>query len=279
MKRLKISEFLERAKEKHGVKYDYSQIKHLYADTKVTIICNNCHNKFFPTVNNHLKGSGCPICFGNVKLTTEEFVKKAIEKHGDKYNYDKSIYKNAKTEILITCNQCKKDFLQQASSHYKHGCPDCGGSKKKTTEEFIEDAKKVHGDKYNYEKVEYVNDREKVILNCPIEKHGDFFKSPGKHLQGQGCPNRDCVNKKSNLRYEKQYTTDYFIERAKEKHGDIYDYSMVNYKNSKIKVIITCTKCKREFAQVPSSHLLGCGCPNHDCIMNKKAINKITNKK
>lgn len=274
MKRLAIFEFIKRATLKHGDKYDYSGIKFLYADSKIPVICKTCNYKFFPTVNNHLKGSRCPVCFGNKKLTTEEFIKKAIEKHGNEYNYDNVIYINALTKVSIFCKKCEKDFLQVANSHYKHGCPVCGGSKKKTTAEFIKEASPKHDNKYDYSEVIYKNDTEKVIIICPIHSHGRFLKSPGKHLQGQGCPNRDCVNKKSNLRYEKKYTTHHFIERAIKTHGDLYEYSKVNYKNSKTKVIIVCKKCNNEFKQVPSSHLLGCGCPNHDCIMNKKQIVK-----
>lgn len=58
--------------------------------------------------------------------------------------------------------------------------------KKKTKEEFIKDARKVHGDKYDYSKVEYVGSKIKVCIICP--KHGEFWQTPSHHFEGKGCP-------------------------------------------------------------------------------------------
>ena len=56
---------------------------------------------------------------------------------------------------------------------------------KLTTEEFIAKAKAVHGNRYDYSKVEYVNSKTKVCIVC--KEHGDFWQSPIKHLHGQKC--------------------------------------------------------------------------------------------
>ena len=94
---------------------------------------------------------------------------------------------------------------------------------KKTTEEFIQDAIKVHGDRYDYSKVEYINNRTKVTIICKV--HGKFTQLPPSHLTGKGC------SKCGRLICGKKLTMDckLFIKKAKEVHGDKYDYSKVEY--------------------------------------------------
>ena len=95
-------------------------------------------------------------------------------------------------------------------------------SKKKTTQQFIIEAKEVHGNKYDYSQVNYIGNKVPVIINCPI--HGPFNKSPIKHLMGQGCPK--CS---SELVHIYQRKSDEFFEIAKIIHKNKYDYSHVNY--------------------------------------------------
>lgn len=121
-------------------------------------------------------------------------------------------------------------------------------SKRLTTEEFIERAKKVHGDKYDYSKVDYVNSKTKVVVICLI--HGEFTCLPFDHLYGVGC---------SRCSRNKKLSTEEFIKKAKEIHGDKYDYSKVVYKNNFTKVCIICPK-HGEFFKSPSKFLNGWGC-------------------
>lgn len=129
-------------------------------------------------------------------------------------------------------------------------------SKRLTTQEFIEKAQKIHGDKYNYDKTEYVNSHTKVTITCPI--HGDFKMLATNHLSGDGCPL--CSQRP-------RYTTETWKATAIEKYGDRYDYSKVDYKNSRTKVCIICHEKDEfgrehgEFWQEPTSHLYGRGCP------------------
>ena len=106
--------------------------------------------------------------------------------------------------------------------------------KKLTKEQFIAKSKLVHGNQYDYSKVNYVRNNVKVCITCPI--HGDFWQFPDHHISGQGCPQCGIENRtnKQKLHYED------FIKRAREKHGDKYDYSFVNYKTIKSKVAIIC---------------------------------------
>lgn len=132
---------------------------------------------------------------------------------------------------------------------------------KKTTNEFIQEAKIVHGNTYDYSKVEYKNARTKVIIICP--KHGEFLQNPFSHLSGKGCPL--C---KGGIKSNKED----FIDKANAVHNYKYNYNKVIYKNSKKKVIITCPK-HGDFWQSPDNHLHGSGCPK--CRHPKKKLKRL----
>jgi len=185
------------------------------------------------------------------RMTTDEFIEKAKEVHGDKYTYDNVDYKGAGEFVNITCPK-HGDFTQIASSHLLgRGCRDCNYENHRfNTDEFIERAKKVHGDKYTYDNVDYKTNKENVYITCP--KHGDFPQQPSTHLQGAGCPK--CSHE------SRRYNTDEFIEKAKKVHGDKYTYDDVDYKGAHTLVNITCPK-HGDFPQSPSNHLQGNGCP------------------
>ena len=113
---------------------------------------------------------------------------------------------------------------------------------RKTTEEFIKEAREIHGDKYDYSKVEYKGYSVKVCIICP--EHGEFWQVPNSHLKGCGCPSCSKV---------KRLTTEEFIKRSKEIHGNRYDYSKTRYINKRTKVTITCP-IHGDFEQNPKKH-------------------------
>ena len=119
--------------------------------------------------------------------------------------------------------------------------------RKKTTEQFIEEAKSKHGDKYNYSHVIYAGKDNKVIITC--KKHGNFEQCANSHLQGYGC--KKCACEESSLLQRNNINE--FVKKGREKHGDKYDYTKVNYVNTKTKVIIIC-KEHGEFLQTPGDH-------------------------
>ena len=263
--KLTTEEFIKRAREVHGDKYDYSKVDYKNIREKVCIICKEeeGHGEFYQTPRDHLlKGQGCPKCTGKAKLTTENFVKRAREVHGNKYDYSKVVYKNSQEKVCIVCKDGGHgEFYQTPNSHLKgSGCPKCyfesaGNTRRLTIEEFIERSSGVHGNRYDYSKVDYKNIREKVCIIC--SKHGDFYQSPSSHLLGSGCPRCGGVGKSS---------TEEFVKVAKEIHGDKYDYSKVDYKNSATKVCIICPD-HGEFYQTPNGHLQDKGCPK--CGLDK----------
>lgn len=126
-------------------------------------------------------------------------------------------------------------------------------SKKLTTAEFISKAKLVHGDKYNYSKVEYKTNKDKVCIICPI--HGEFLITPNSLLSGRGCSL--CGRIKTNE--SKRYTKDTFIQKAKKVHGDKYDYSEIEYIDCFTPIKIVCPT-HGAFFQQPTLHLAGHGC-------------------
>lgn len=131
--------------------------------------------------------------------------------------------------------------------------------RKLTTQEFIDRARAVHGDKYDYTLSVYKSARENILIHC--QKHGVFEQSPDSHLQGNGCS--ICSGKK-------KHDNDSFINQAREVHGDKYIYSLVKYSGAKKHVSICCHE-HGEFKITPTNHLSGNGCPN--CSGKKTHIN------
>ena len=257
-------QFIEEANIRHDFKYDYSKTQYINKREKVCIICP-IHGEFWQEASSHLKGCGCPKCGKESSqkrqsLNTEQFIERAKKVHGNKYDYSKTEYINSSTKVCIIC-PIHGEFWQRPTEHLRgRGCKKCGDlsvgikNSRITTDEFIERAKKVHGDKYDYSKTEYISPRKKI---CIIDKEfGEFWMIPYAHLNGQGCPSRRGEKiSKANSKSKKK-----FIEDAIQIHGDKYDYSKVEYKGAFEKVCIICPK-HGEFWQKPTEHLSGCGCP------------------
>jgi hypothetical protein len=250
--------FIDKAKQVHGDKYDYSLVNYKGCFNKVKIICK-IHGEFEQSSTHHLRGCNCPKCSNNMQLNTISFIDKAKQVHGDKYDYSLVNYKGCFNKIKIIC-KLHGEFEQIAGNHLKGcNCPKCN-SKTLTTNEFIIKAKQVHGDRYNYSLVDYINSKKKVKIICKI--HGEFEQVPYDHLQGYGC--LKCCHDKN-----KSNTID-FINKVKKVHGDKYDYSLVNYINSSIKVKIIC-KLHGIFEQLPNNHLsAGNGCPKCPSLISKQ---------
>ena len=252
MKRINTNDFIKKAIEVHGSKYDYSKVEYINNLTKVCIICPE-HGEFWQSPSNHWKGCECPNCKNKHHYTTEEWIQKAIGVHGSKYDYSKVEYINNSTKVCIICPE-HGEFWQRPSDHNNgQGCPGCTGKnislkKRADEEDIIRRFKEVHGDKYDYSKVEYVNMYEKVCIICP--EHGEFWQTPINHIKERGC--YKCHHWGLN--------TEEWIKIFKTTHGDKYDYSKVEYKNSQTPICIICPE-HGEFWQTPANHNSGKGCP------------------
>jgi very-short-patch-repair endonuclease len=336
-------EFILESKKIYSIKLDYDLTKYINKRTKVKLRCIEHDYIFKQDPNSHLKGmNGCQICISNKisknKLANSEynkkknikritnlelFVKKAKVLYSEHYDYNKVIFINMKTKVIIKCNIHDVEFKIAPTDfiHSQNGCTLCGKEKQrkqfvKNKSDWIQESIAVHNNKYDYSKVDYKDNRTKIIIICPI--HGEFTQVPNKHVnRGDGCPNCMLENRKMTLKeflinakkihnekYDYSNTkltlkgkhsyinyhclncnmevlqrvdghlsgdgclycsgkikdTSMWVNKAKEVHGNLYDYEKVDYKKFNEEVEIICKKHK-SFFQLPTLHLNGSGCP------------------
>ncbi len=188
-------------KETHKDRYDYSKVVYKGNKTKVTIICPK-HGEFKQDSISHIKGSGCTKCAienntKNQTLTQKQVIEDFKKAHGDRYDYSLVEYKHNNTKVKIICKE-HGVFLQSLVDHRRGcNCPKCMGQNL-TNEDLIKDFKKVHGDRYDYSKVEYKSAREKVKIIC--KEHGIFEQTPNNHKNKHGCPKcKDLIIRKKHF--------------------------------------------------------------------------------
>lgn len=267
----------------YGELYSCDKVEYVNNKTKVTLTCK-LHGDFSSRPNDILSGHGCQKC-GEEKIkmknknrtkTQDKFIEEAKLIHGDIYDYSKTIYKNSRSKVTISCLE-HGDFEINADTHItrKSGCPKCGNMLKgqyikNTKEEFIETAKSIHGDKFDYSKAEYINYTTKIMIICKY--HGEFEQTPVNHLHFdcQKC----AIEKTHNLQRK---TTSQFIRESQEIHGDKFDYTEVEYTGAHNKVIIICPE-HGEFEKISRYHLGGSGCPRCCIWKNENACIEIIQK-
>ena len=266
--KLSTIDFIKCSRLIHGDKYDYSLVNYINQKTKVKIICP-IHGVFEQLPYNHYKYD-CFECKGKKKSSKKEFIKRSRLIHGDKYDYSLVEYINSDIKVKIICQE-HGVFEKTPYEHIKGGgCQKCIG-KNKTSEDFISDAKKIHGDKYNYSLVNYINSDTKVKIIC--KEHGIFEQSPYGHINKKsGCPKCAIINSRININD--------FINRSNKIHNNKYDYSLTEYINQRTKVKIICP-IHGIFEQTPNKHLNNRGCPQckrskgEEIIKNYLTENKI----
>lgn len=264
-KRLNKEEFIKRAKLIHGDRYDYSKVNYVNNSTKIILFDNVLKEYFTITPASILNGCGNKNNVKNIlsqkfSMGKNTFVEKAMKKHGDRYDYSKVNYINNRTKVCIICPE-HGEFQQTPDKHLRgQGCPKCCRKNKKyTTDEFIEQAIKIHGNLYDYSETVYgKNKKEKVKIICP--KHGSFLITPESHLQGGGC--KYCT-------VGDVFNTEDFINKAKNIHKNKYIYDKTIFTGAFNKVIITCPQ-HGDFLQTPHKHIQGHGCPECAKLFRKK---------
>lgn len=243
----KTEKFIDRARKTHGDRYDYSKVEYVNAKTKVCIICHE-HGEFWQDPSKHIKGNNCPKC-ARIRKTKEDVINEFKSVHGDKYDYSKVKYVNNTTKVCIICPE-HGEFWQTPKDHLRgNACSKCSG-RFMDKDYFIEKATKIHNGKYDYSKVEYEYCNKNVCIICP--EHGEFWQLPSNHLKGEGC--LKCAHSKKTKKREA------FINELKSIYGEKYDYTKIEYKNTRTKVCIICPE-HGEFWQVPISLLRGNACP------------------
>jgi len=210
----------------------------------------------------------------------EKFIEKAISVHGSKYDYSKSKFVTVDTKLKIICKHGHGEFEQTPYKHInrRQGRPKCGveksrKSRMKPFHKFIEQAKKIHQDKYDYSYSEddYEGAFKKIKIIC--KTHGLFWQNPDNHVNdGKGC--YFCgleSNKQLHIRTQEE-----FLKLAKAIHGNRYNYSKSKYTGANDKLVIIC-KIHGAWQQSPTSHLKGHNCPKctgNAGLTNEEFINK-----
>lgn len=220
-KETRVSKALERFRLTHGDTYDYSKLVYVNMNVEGEIVCRK-HGSFWQRLFKHAEGSRCPKCVREEeKLSLEDFTSKARSLFGDKYDYSRvtlSLGVNVKMQIGCPVHGF---FVQRLNSHLQgNGCKKCyQEEQRKSTDEFIRDARSIHGDKYDYSRVVYVGNKHKVEIVCP--KHGSFFQQPNSHLSYKsGC--LLCSDSKGERAVEA------FLKKCNIKH--VREYSIPNYR-------------------------------------------------
>jgi len=206
------------------------------------------------------------------RITNEEFIRRVREIHGDEYDLSVTVYNGARKDVSLICRKHGLFTLKamDITGKKKSGCRLCGIERRGrarmiSKEEFLRRAEKIHGNKFDYSEIEYVDYETKIRIVCQL--HGPFNQTPKKHLVSDyGC--FDCSYEQRWERRKDRITTEVFIRRAQEKHGLRFDYSLVEYIDPKTEVEIICPD-HGPFSQIPDVHLkakYGCG----ECAGNKK---------
>lgn len=195
------------------------------------------------------------------------FIQKANELHKNKYDYSKFTFVNSRTSGIITC-KLHGDFRCTPNHHLSKPssiCPKCHkidiNIEKTRFDYFIERAKKLHNNKFDYSKFIYVSAKTKGIIICPI--HGEFSQNPDKHL---GKDTKGCQKCWFEIRHEMIQTIertpkaimskDEFLKRCLNQFGDKFKYDLTKYNGlTKNKITVTCDT-HGEFDIIPKNHII-----------------------
>jgi len=229
------NDFITEASIIHNEKYDYSLVKYTRTHNEVLVICKK-HGSFSQTPKDHLQGSGCKKCATEIehnkqRSNTEEFIEKAKIIHKNIYDYSKTIYIDAKSDIIIICKS-HKEFTQRPNNHLNgSGCPKCSGVYRQGCNEFVEKAKELYGDIYDYSNIEYKN--VDTIIEILCKTHGKFNKTPYNHInRNQGCTKCSLYKKYSKIQIEwLKFTSKYYNIDIQNGENDIeFKIPNTNYK-------------------------------------------------
>ena len=262
-----------------GDTYNYDLITNENYDnlhSYVDIVCPQ-HGIFRQKAYSHKNGKGCPLCSRERKaqkqrLSEQEVIARIKSIHGNRYDYSLFAYVDMHTKCKIICKEHGM-FEQAPHEHIKgYGCPYCSNRVKITKEMFIEKARKKFGDKFLYEKVNFVDMKTPIEIICP--KHGTIIMTPNKHLNSKF----GCIKCAYNHISERQtYSREKFVEKAKEIWGETYDYSLINdenYIDTNHKVPIVC-KEHGTWMQKVKNHLNGQGCPKCSFSRGEKRVEMV----
>lgn len=234
-------QFLNELKNMFGDYYDYSQVEYVHSKTNVHIICP-LHGDSFRKPNKIFTSKfACKGCGILSKTSTKDlFIQKASLKHGNKYDYSLVHYINSYTKISIRCKEHDIIINMDPNSHLK-GSFNCHQCKIKPTSQFIQEAKEVHKNLYDYSLVKYSGSLNNVKIICQV--HGVFEQKANVHLSGSGCALCNCYNGYSKTKY---------VELCNKRYkglSNFYIIKLYNNEESFYKIGITCKGLQDRYKQ------------------------------
>lgn len=221
---------------------------------------------------------GCGTCViekrkkTKIEKSKRRFFEEAPIIHNNYYTYDKVVFVDMTTHVLITCPE-HGDFRQKPVKHIngKQGCNSCGikraaNIQKIREDEFIRRSIEKHGgDHYSYHLVKYTNCDTKVEIYCNI-CNKSFQQTPYSHMLGNGCTICGIIRRATK---KKSVASDKFYSIAR--NDTRYDFTKYVYEKATTKSIITCRKCNEDFLSCPNNYLSGKGCPTC-CLKTKRKL-------
>ena len=284
-KRWNTESYITACKLVHSTFYDYSATIYVSKRVKVTVVCPK-HGPWKVLPLSHLQGSGCLQCSREKnRLGKAQFIKRAQLVHGaGRYFYELVEYRSSRAAVKIICpREGHGEFLQAPTSHLRGaGCPLCAveaikASQRASREEIMARAVNVHGDRYDYSKVNYINIDTPVLIHCRL--HGPFYQTPYQHIQNKcGCPECGLLGRATS----KRTSADEYEQRALEVHNSRYSYPRLEAEIGKSQLVratvtVICPD-HGEFAQNAANHLYGAACPK--CGLNRcTSVRAITREK
>jgi superfamily II DNA or RNA helicase len=238
----------------HGDKYDYSKFNYINSKSKSIIICP-IHGEFLQEHSSHRQGVGCEKCgrlktLNSLTFEQENVINKIKQIHGDKYDYSKVAYNKSTGKVIIIDKEYNTEHLIAPNKIFTKKTECTIQNAVNPSDYFIKRAVLIHGNKFDYSKLSYVDNKKDIIIICP--EHGKFNTKPSLHLNKNGGCNK-CSNNQVKTKEE-------LIKLFSEKHGNKYDYSLLkNINKSNDLIDIICHK-HGIFQQRLTSHISGRGC-------------------
>jgi len=274
-KTLSKNKFVEKAIKVHGDKYTYNNTIYVNAHSHLMVTCKE-HGDFKVTPSNHLWNKrGCPLCSGRKssvgyknftkRIDQEEFLRRAKEAHKKSdYDFSESKYNTQYEYVTVLCKDHGCFDIKPYNLWNGVGCAKCAieinnNKRKRNWENLKDELNLLHQDKYDYSNTIFTGMDKHFFVDCLL--HGKFKILPANHLYLKGgCPKCKLINMGKRASLNNTYSNKALIEKFKEIHGDLYDYSKVlhTHINNSVKII-----CKKhgEFNQIPRNHLQAKGCP------------------
>ena len=261
--RIKDDEWWARIKAAHGDRYDYSETKLGLSQDKIKVICK-VHGPFMQSLVNHAaRGCECPKCAKEESADKRRYSQaQAIAEieaaTGGKYDLSLAVYKGANIPMKVICPEhgefmsTFRHMVSRGTGCQACGRERCGDARRLTTEVFIQKARKVHGDKYDYSEVEYVSMLDHVKVICP--KHGPWMQRPANHMSGHGCDK--CRQDEAADRY--RLSVDEFKAKI-EKWGRVECLNPEDYTSYKCKLLFKCKTHGHIFETYAAGPLTGGG--------------------